>query len=370
MRTVRRIFHRDIVAACAFVAVAFLALFFFIDVVEELGEIGKGRSTFLHVVVWAALRVPSRFYELAPIAVLIGCIFALARLAQSSQFTILRTSGLGPGRALLLLGELAFAFSLLTFAVGDYVVPASERLAGRVKAAASGSGLELARGGAWLRETVRTPEGERHHSIHIGSADGGTLLRDVRIFEFDADGRLLARLRAARAEIRGDGTWRLADVAVTRWADAANAVAEVTRETRETLAWPSTLTPEVVWAAVMPITSMSTADLWRTIAHKSENEQAVQAEEIQFWKRALYPLSCFVMIGLALPFAYLPIRSGGTSWKVFVGILLGVSFVLLTNVFRHVGLLGNWTPWVVAAVPGIVYLLLSLAAFSWFVRYR
>ena len=369
MKTVRRLFHRDITAAVAFVAAAFLALFFFIDIVEELGDVGKGGYTMLHAIAWATLRVPSRFYELAPIAVLIGSIFALARLAQSSQFTILRTSGLGPGRALLLLGEFALACSLVTFAVGDYAVPATEALASGVKAAASG-GSEVARGGAWIKETSRTPAGERHLSIHIGSADGGARLRAVRIFEFDPEGRLLARIHAASADIRADGTWLLADVAVTRWADAANRLAEVKRETAATLAWPSTLSPEVVRAAVLPIATMSTSDLWRTIEHKSENEQAVQAEEIQFWKRALYPLSCFVMMGLALPFAYLPTRSGGTSWKVFVGILLGVSFVLLTNVFRHVGLLGNWTPWVVAAVPGVLYLLLSLAAFSWFVRYR
>ena len=76
------------------------------------------------------------------------------------------------------------------------------------------------------------------------------------------------------------------------------------------------------------------------------------------------------MVGLALPFAYLSARSGGVSLKVFVGIMLGVSFVLLNNVFRHLGLLGNWTPWIVAAAPGALYLLLSLAAFSWLVRYR
>ena len=32
--------------------------------------------------------------------VLIGAIYSLARMAQSSEFTILRTGGLGPGRAL------------------------------------------------------------------------------------------------------------------------------------------------------------------------------------------------------------------------------------------------------------------------------
>ena len=52
------------------------------------------------------LELPGHFYELLPIAVLIGTIYALARLAQSSEFTILRTGGLGPGRALRLLALL------------------------------------------------------------------------------------------------------------------------------------------------------------------------------------------------------------------------------------------------------------------------
>ena len=115
---------------------------------------------------------------------------------------------------------------------------------------------------------------------------------------------------------------------------------------------------------------MSTLDLWRYIGHLSDNEQASELQKIQFWKRALYPFACLVMVGLALPFAYLNARTGGMSLKVFVGIMLGVSFVLLNNVFRHLGMLGNWTPWIVAAAPGALYLGLSLVAFSWLVRYR
>jgi lipopolysaccharide export system permease protein len=42
------------------------------------------------------LSIPSHLYELLPITVLIGTIFVMARLAQSSEFTIMRTSGMGP----------------------------------------------------------------------------------------------------------------------------------------------------------------------------------------------------------------------------------------------------------------------------------
>ena len=368
MRTVRRLFYVDIAYAVVFVALAFLALFFFIDFVDELRDIGTRGYTAAHAAAYSLLHAPSHLYELMPIAVLIGTIYGLARLAQTSQYTILRTGGLGPGRALWLLTSLALAFGAITFVVGDYVAPFSERLASQLRARFSGS-LKLGRSGAWIKERSSSLEGERSYSINVGSAERGTLLRDVRIYEFDADGRLLSRTSAAQAQVDRDGTWALRDVSVTRWIEAGND-SSARQENLAQSVWRSSLSPKVVAAAVLPVTTMSTIELWRYIGHLADNEQAAQMQKIQFWNRALYPFVCLVMVGLALPFAYLHARSGGVSMKVFVGIMLGVSFVLLNNVFRHLGLLGNWTPWLVAATPGALYLALSLAAFSWLVRFR
>lgn len=369
MRTVRRLFYRDIVSAVVFVALAFLSLFFFIDFVDELGDVGPKGSTLLLAALASLMQVPGHLYELAPIAVLIGTIYALARLAQSSEFTILRTGGLGPGRALGLLASLGLLFALMTYLIGDYVAPVSERQASELQAQARG-GTRVGRAGAWLKDRAVTPAGERSYSINIGAtAVDGTLL-DVRIFEFDTDGRLLTRLAAATARV-GDGSWALQDVRATHWRPGPTPEATTVSEERQARQdWPTTLTAGVVAAAVLPLKTMSTVELFRYIGHLADNEQAAQQYEIQFWKRALYPFACLVMVGLALPFAYLHARAGGVSLKVFGGIMLGISFVLLNNVAGHLGLLRNWTPWMVAAAPSALYLLMSMAAFSWLVRYR
>jgi len=47
MKTVRRLFYVDIVSSVAFVALAFLSLFFFIDFVDELADAGKRGYTAL-----------------------------------------------------------------------------------------------------------------------------------------------------------------------------------------------------------------------------------------------------------------------------------------------------------------------------------
>ncbi len=370
MKTVRRLLYADIVSSVIFVALAFLSLFFFIDFVDELADVGKG-YTALHAALHSVLKLPGHLYELSPIAVLIGSIYALSRLAQSSEFTILRTGGLAPSRALALLAGLGVAFGIATFIVGDYLAPLSERAAAQLQARFKG-GFSLGDSGAWLKDRNTTPQGERSYSINVERANADGELINIRVFEFDGSSRLLRRIGAASGRVDGDGVWALSDVTLTDWSasDAPGTRLNVSEEKRATYNWPSTLSAGVVAAAVLPESSMSTVELFRYISHLADNEQAAQRYEIKFWKRALYPLACLVMIGLALPFAYMHGRAGGVSLKVFGGIMLGISFVLLNNVAAHLGLLRDWTPWMVSAAPSLIYLLLSFAAFSWLVRYR
>jgi lipopolysaccharide export system permease protein len=383
VKTVRRLLFADVLSAVAFVALAFLALFYFIDFVDEVESVGQGLYRVQHAALYCLLLMPGHFYELFPIAVLIGGIYAMARLAQSSEFTILRTAGLGPGRALSLLAQLGVAFALVTFVVGDYVGPYFDSKAQSLRGTLRSAGLAGGDGGgsAWLKDrrsiAADDPLGtgpgrevgrEVFDSIYVGRVGAQGQLSDVRIYEFDGDGRLLLQLAASKAEVDGSG-WRLRDVRLTSWQAGDGDALKPGRSMPE-LFWPTRLSPAVVSAVVAPLKSMSTVDLYRYMSHLSQNEQAAQRPEIQFWKKALYPLACLVMMGLALPFAYLHARSGGISVKVFGGILLGISFVLLNNVSTHLGLLRDWTPWMAAAAPGVFYLLLSMAAFTWLVRFR
>ncbi len=369
MKTVRRLLYFDIVASVAFVALAFLSLFFFIDFVDELDGVGRGGRTVWHVLAAAALELPGHLYDLFPIAVLIGTIYSLARMAQSSEFTILRTGGLGPGRALSLLAVLGVAFGALTFVTGDYLAPASEREAVLLKARLGG-GIKLAGAGAWLKDRRIMPDGEHSFSVNVAGANAAGGLAGIRIFEFDSDGRLVARTDAREGRVADDGTWTLTDANVATWPRARTEGASVQLVHHDTLAWPSMLSAAVVAAAVLPVGTMTTIDLWRYSAHLSDQEQAAQQHQIRFWRKALYPLACLVMVALALPFAYLHARAGSVSLKVFGGIMLGISFLLLNNLSGHIGMLRGWTPWVAAASPGLMYLLLSMAAFAWLVRYR
>jgi len=365
MRTIRRLIYVEVLYSVAFVSVGFLALFFFFDFVDELGNVARGPQAYrlTQALVYVALRMPSHLYELLPIAVLIGTIFVMARFAQSSEYTILRTSGLGPARALRTLLLLGLGFTILTFATGDYLAPLSDRTAQLLKARMSG-GLSVGTTGAWLKERQRYLS----YNVNVFSLDSDGEMNRVRIFEADSRGFLVSLTQAPKASF-ADGAWVLHDVERTEFqTDGGNT--RVERMKLPSIRWPTEITQEMVSVALLKPERMSTIALFQYIRHLAANSQTSQRYEIEFWRKVFYPLSCLVMVVLALPFAYLHFRSGGITSYVFGGVLIGISFFLLNNVFGYIGNLQNWLPWVAAGAPGFLYTLMSLAAFGWLVLRR
>jgi lipopolysaccharide export system permease protein len=369
MKTIRRLLYGEVIAAVSMVTIGFIALFFFFDAVEELQSVTRLKSLGYQVpqaLLYVALMVPSHVYELFPITVLIGTIFVMARLARSSEFTILRTSGLGPARALRTLMQLGLMFVVFTFAVGDYLAPLADKTAQLLKSRAQGS-LSVGKTGAWLKEK----QAYGHYAVNVGSLTPDATLQDVRIFEFDNQGYLVSLTQSKRGTFSdNDDAWQLEEVERTEFNTKHSDAKKADLAHYQSFRWPTQMSAEMVSAAVLRPERMATIDLFQYMRHLNDNGQSAQKYEIQFWKKVFYPLSCLVMVVLALPFAYLHFRSGSIAGYTFGGVMAGISFVLLNNVMNDLGNLQGWQPWFTAALPGLIYSVLSLTAFGWLVLRR
>ena len=191
----------------------------------------------------------------------------------------------------------------------------------------------------------------------------------MRIFEFGDDGRLRSTLKAQSGQIASSGHWQLQKVQRQQF-DTRGGQAHVQRDSLAQWDWPTGLSSEMVSVALLKPERMATLDLFRYVRHLEANGQNAQRYEIEFWRKLFYPLSCLVMVVLALPFAYLHFRSGGVAGYVFLGVMLGISFFLLNNVFGYIGNLNGWVPWIAAAIPSVIYTFISLGAFVWLVLKR
>lgn len=368
MKTIRRLFYGEVITAVALVTLGFIALFFFFDIVDELQSVGRLSSQGYQIpqaLIFVGLLIPSHVYELLPITVLIGTIFVMARFARSSEFTILRTSGLGPWLALRTLLLLGLGFVVFTFAIGDYVAPWADKTAQLLKSQFQGR-ITVGKTGAWLKER----QAYSHYAINVGALAPDASMRDVRIYEFDNQGRMVSMMASEGAQFGEGDAWMLHNVDRTEFDVGSKDASKVERAQLENLRWPTGVTAEMVASAVLRPEKMGTIDLFQYMRHLQSNGQSAQKYETQFWKKVFYPLSCLVMVVLALPFAYLHFRSGTIASYVFGGVMAGISFVLLNNVLGDLGNLQGWQPWLTAALPGLIYSLISLTAFTWLVLRR
>jgi lipopolysaccharide export system permease protein len=388
MKTLKTLIYAEVYRAVTFASLGFLALFSFFDLVDDLGSIGRvaigqpGVTYGLeHALLYVGFGVPWRLYQLLPICVLIGTVFVLSRLAQSSEFTILRVSGLGPWLALRVMLVMGLVFVAITFVAGDYLAPLGGKQQILLKAKFDGS-VSAGRTGAWLKET----RANGNASVNVGAMNAQSGLERISIFEFSKTGQLLQTITSATATIGDNNTWALNKGEVRYYDQAtpgpsdeavlnprgttARPQLHISSEPFKTMQWPTEITADMVSVAVLDPSSMRTLDLFQFINHLQANQQSAQRYEIEFWRKLFYPLSCLVMVVLALPFAYLHFRSGGVAGYVFIGFLAGISFFLLNNVFGYIGNLNEWRPWVAAATPSLMYSVVSLGAFSWLVLRR
>ncbi|EKZ99723.1 MULTISPECIES: LPS export ABC transporter permease LptG [Cupriavidus] len=379
-----RYFARLIYGVFAFILFAVLALFVFFDMLSELESV-QGKYTSLIAFFHVMLEAPTRIYEVLPIAVLISAIYVFSQLASQSEYTIFRVAGLNTRQALFSLFKLAVPLALATFIFGEFIGPAAEQYAQKIKLEAIGATVSSGfRSGVWVKDRDRDPEekgaGEITRFVNVQGLRPDQSITGVTIYEFDKDYRLRVIRVAKEGKYQGGQSWQLNDVNETRFIElrdgqpAANRDALAPDFRGEQVQFPnilmhSELTPQILSVLLVQPENMSTVNLFRYIRHLRDNKQDTQRYEIAFWKKVVYPLTLFVMVALALPFAYLHARAGAVGVKVFGGIMLGLSFHLSNTLFSHVGLLHTWPPIVSALVPGTLYLMIALGALRWVDRH-
>jgi lipopolysaccharide export system permease protein len=253
-------------------------------------------------------------------------------------------------------------FVTVTFLLGDYISPWTDKQAQLLKAHHQGQ-ITVGQTGAWLREK----QAQSQFAVNVRSMSSEGEPENIRIHEFDNEGRLKSMTLAPSAQLMGDGSWLLkpADRRIFHNTAAEDSKIEILNLPE--WSWKTEITSEMISAALLSPDRMKTIDLFQYMRHLAANGQNAQRYEIQFWRKVFYPLSCWVMLTLALPFAYLHFRSGNIAGYVFGGVMAGISFYLLNNVFGFIGNLQNWQPWLTAAAPALIYSMVSLATFWWLV---
>jgi lipopolysaccharide export system permease protein len=390
MKVLQRYFAVNILQAVGFVLVALLALQSFYDLVAEMPSVGKDGYGIEHAFLYVLMLMPSKVYIVMPIAALIGTIYTMAQFASTSEFTIMRASSMSTLQAASMLAKVGLVLVIITFVFGELVTPKMSPLAEKIKLNFKGATISKEfRSGLWTKDIVRdgpggAVTGSRFFNVREIRPDGQLL--NVKLFDFDTDFRLRTLTTAASASYLGDSKWRLTEVTQTLFSNTrilpkpgaarppemalfGQETSVVATNRLPSMVLVSEITPKILSVSTSDPDLMSANELAVYTRHLAENRQETERFKIAFWKKLIDPLAIFVLMAMALPFAYMHTRSGGVSLKLFVGIMLGVAFILVNTLFSHLGLLSTWPAFLTAIAPGALFLLLALGALWWVERH-
>lgn len=343
-----RYVSREILLTTLLALLALVGLFSFFDFISEMNEVREAGYTSLAALVYVGLNTPVRVYELTPVAILVGGLFAWHRLAAHSEFSVMRVSGVSVWRLMgwmLLLGALIAALVVL---LGETVLPQAERAARQLKVrATSGVVAREFQSGLWSKD------GDTF--VNIRELRPDLSLSDVRLYAFNARFELQSLLYAQSARWQGDH-WELREVAQTL------AGAERVRTERFAVReWRTAITPQMLTVLMVAPERMSISNLRAYTTHLRHNRQDARRFDMALWHKLAYPLAAPVMLLLTLAFAYQRPR-GGSGGRLLLGVVLGMGFYLFSRLLAQVAQISEWPAPLAALLPVSLFAVAALVA--------
>jgi lipopolysaccharide export system permease protein len=307
--------------------------------ITQQDEIGIGTYTLEDALLFVGLNLPKYAFDMLPIAALIGALLALGNLARSMELVVVRAAGVSVARIAMWVAGAGVILMLLTGILGELVAPQMEQYGRRMKTFEKYHDYSLAGNrSAWAKDGQKV--------VSVGQQSDDNRYGGVYVFNFDLQHRLSSIGRASSASIDANNVWRLENYRESRFEEnrvVANGPAATQMRTR--------LSPEFLGLAVLDPDSLPGLGLRSYIRHLEENGLDARSYETAFWARIARTVAVAIIVVLAVPFAFGPMRSTGTGARTVVGIMIGVVFFLLAKMLESGGAVFELPPVVIAWLP-------------------
>ncbi len=326
------------------VALVFVALFSFIELIQQLDDVGAAyrmADAFLYVL----MMLPRRLLDATPVIALLGTLVPLGLLADGNEILAMRAAGLPLRRLIGMVLAPGLTLLLLMLLMAQFVAPALEMRAERMRAAALAEDVSVDfRGGFWSRDG--------RSFLNVGRMLRGRTPSDVTVYDFDAAGRLQRYVHAQQASLEQGRVWRLQDVVVKQFEPPPARAQQLAQ-----LDWDSFLNAQQLGVLVVPPQALSPIDLYFYVRDLRARNEQVPQEELRLWQQLAQPLVTLAMMLVAIPLVLGSNRSSTLSRRVLAGTVAGIGLYFVTQTLGYLGLLLHLpAPLTALALPTLILL--------------
>lgn len=159
------------------VLLAFIAIDFVSQMIAEADIIGKYDYTFTKVLQYLIYQIPLKSFEFFPIALLIGALMGLGKIASSNELTVMQSSGFSRLRIGVLGFLLSFVLGNLMLAITEFVGTDAYKYVEEMRAEALHKIGESGNNGLWAQDGNRF--------VYIDNVRASGQLSTIKIYEMD-----------------------------------------------------------------------------------------------------------------------------------------------------------------------------------------
>lgn len=347
MKILERYIAKTVLASIAMVTLMLAGLQVFILFVNQLDSLGKGDFGIVQAALFVFLQMPYEVYMFFPMACLLGCLIGLGIMASHHELVVMRAAGMSIGQVTLAVFKVAVLVIVLVTIVSETLMPKMVRLANdsRMQALSGGQALRTAKG-VWMRH--------QNDFIHIGTILPHNRLQQVYQFHFDETHRLRVARKIENVDYV-EGVWMAHDVAETNIQDEGT----LTRHMPE-MQWDVPLNASILSVSGVEPDEMTLQGLYHYIHAQKKNHQAASNYVLVFWQRVIQPFTTVVMMLLAIPFIFGPLRSSTMGSKLLAGVTVGFGFHIINRFLGSVSQVYQLSPEMAAILPSCLFALLGI----------
>lgn len=349
MKVLSRYIASTLIKATLLILLVFVGFEIFILMATQLGSLGKGSYTIWQAIIYVILVLPQETYLLFPVAGLLGMLFGFSWLASHSELIVMRASGVSPLQILRYALQAGLLLVILMVFVGEVIAPKAKLIAEKRKLTAMSTGQVLkTQSGVWLRQD--------QNFYYIKTIYTSKHIADVSQYIFNHQQLISASFaKEGRYE---HGEWQMFNIKQSHITDAA-----VTSSLLPHAIWNLAIDPHLLGISQHSPEEMSLHQLSDLINYQKSNHLIGSNERIVFWQRIFQPISILVMMFLAIPFVFGPLRSVTTSLRLVLGIIIGFAFYLSNQLFPPLSQTLDFSPIIAALLPPLFFALAGVILF-------
>ncbi|MCV6605750.1 MAG: LptF/LptG family permease, partial [Porticoccaceae bacterium] len=124
--------------------------------------------------------------------------------------------------------------------------------------------------------------------------------------------------------------------------------------------WQTDLSPDLLNLISVPTEPLSIRGLHYYAGYLQNQGQDAQSYWLEFWNKALQPLSVLSLVIVAISFIFGPLRQVTMGFRIFTGVIFGMSFWISQKMLGPSSLVYEFPPVIGVLVPIAVFMLIGM----------